>query len=81
MDGLKFLLKLTRLSESDSSAFSSSKSDYGAEEEEEEKNRFWKFDLSAPDVKSASRNNPGRRPAFRENTGWSEFNMSVLTPD
>ena len=60
MDGLKFLFKLPRLSESVRSAFSSSvKSDYGAEEEEEEKkkNRFWKFDLSAPDVKSASRKN------------------------
>ena len=55
MDGLKFLFKLTRLSESVDSAFSSSvKSDYGAEEKEE--NRFWKFDLSVPDVKSASRN-------------------------
>ena len=59
LDGLKFLFKLPRLSVSESvhSAFSSSvKSDYGAEEEKEE-NRFWKFDLSAPDVKSASRNN------------------------
>ena len=59
LDGLKFLFKLPRLSESVDSAFSSSvKSDYGAKEEEKkkEKNRFWKFDLSAPDVKSASRN-------------------------
>ena len=56
MDGLKFLFKLTSLSESVRSAFSSSvKSDYG-EEKEEKENRFWKFDLSAPDVKSASRN-------------------------
>ena len=57
LDGLKFLFKLPRLSESVHSAFSSSvKSDYGAEKEKEEKeNRFWKFDLSAPDVKSASR--------------------------
>ena len=56
LDGLKFLFKLTRISESVDSAFSSSvKSDYGAKEEEQ-KNRFWKFDLSAPDVKSASRN-------------------------
>ena len=54
LDGLKFLFKLPRLSESVDSAFSSSvKSDYGAKEQ----NRFWKFDLSAPDVKSASRNN------------------------
>ena len=60
LDGLKFLFKLPRLSESVHSAFSSSvKSDYGAQKkkEKEEKNRFWKFDLSAPDVKSASRNN------------------------
>ena len=60
LDGLKFLFKLPRLSESVHSAFSSSvKSDYGAqkkEKKEKEKNRFWKFDLSAPDVKSASRN-------------------------
>ena len=60
MDGLKFLFKLPRLSESVHSAFSSSvKSDYGAQkkkEKKEKKNRFWKFDLSAPDVKSASRN-------------------------
>ena len=56
MDGLKFLFKLPRLSESVDSAFSSSvKSDYGAQQKEE-KNRFRKFDLSAPDVKSASRN-------------------------
>ena len=58
LDGLKFLFKLPRLSESVDSAFSSSvKSDYGEEKEEEKKkkNRFWKFDLSAPDVKSASR--------------------------
>ena len=56
LDGLKFLFKLPRLSESVHSAFSSSvKSDYGAEQKEKEKNRFWKFDLSAPDVKSASR--------------------------
>ena len=55
LDGLKFLFKLPRLSESVHSAFSSSvKSDYGAEKK---KNRFWKFDLSAPDVKSASRKN------------------------
>ena len=54
LDGLKFLFKLPRLSESVDSAFSSSvKSDYSAKEE----NRFSKFDLSAPDVKSASRNN------------------------
>ena len=54
LDGSNFLLKLTKLSESVHSAFSSSvKSDYGAKEK---KNRFWKFDLSAPDVKSASRN-------------------------
>ena len=59
LDGSNFLFKLTRLSESVRSAFSSSvKSDYGAEEKEKEKeNRFWKFDLSAPDVKSASRKN------------------------
>ena len=59
MDGLKFLFKLPRLSESVHSAFSSSvKSDYGAEKEKEKKkNRFSKFDLSAPDVKSASRKN------------------------
>ena len=59
LDGLKFLFKLPRLSESVHSAFSSSvKSDYGAQKEKkEEKNRFWKFDLSAPDVKSASRKN------------------------
>ena len=56
LGGLKFLFKLPRLSESVDSAFSSSvKSDYGAKEQKE--NRFWKFDLSAPDVKSASRNN------------------------
>ena len=57
LDGLKFLFKLPRLSESVDSAFSSSvKSDYGEEKEKEKKkNRFWKFDLSAPDVKSASR--------------------------
>ena len=55
LDGLKFLFKLPRLSESVDSAFSSSvKSDYGAQQKKE--NRFWKFDLSAPDVKSASRN-------------------------
>ena len=60
LDGLKFLFKLSRLSESVHSAFSSSvKSDYGAQKEkkQKEKNRFSKFDLSAPDVKSASRNN------------------------
>ena len=60
LDGLKFLFKLPRFTESVRSAFSSSmKSDYGAEkkEEEEKENRFSKFDLSAPDVKSASRNN------------------------
>ena len=62
LDGLNFLFKVPRLSESVRSAFSSSvKSDYGAEKKEKEKkekeNRFWKFDLSAPDVKSASRNN------------------------
>ena len=59
LDGLKFLFKLPRLSESVHSAFSSSvKSDYGAKEQKKEKkNRFWKFDLSAPDVKSASRKN------------------------
>ena len=60
LDGLKFLFKLPRFTESVRSAFSSSmKSDYGAEkkkEEEEKENRFSKFDLSAPDVKSASRN-------------------------
>ena len=58
LDGLKFLFKLPRFTESVRSAFSSSmKSDYGAEEKEKEKeNRFSKFDLSAPDVKSASRN-------------------------
>ena len=58
MDRLEFLFKLPRLSESVDSAFSSSvKSDYGAQKEKEKKkNRFWKFDLSAPDVKSASRN-------------------------
>ena len=56
LDGLKFLFKLPRLSESVDSAFSSSvKSDYGAQKKEK-KNRFSKFDLSAPDVKSASRN-------------------------
>ena len=56
LDGLKFLFKLTRLSESVHTAFSSSvKSDYGAKEKKKE-NRFSKFDLSAPDVKSASRN-------------------------
>ena len=56
LDGLKFLFKLPRLSESVHSAFSSSvKSDYGEEKEKKKKNRFWKFDLSAPDVKSASR--------------------------
>ena len=55
-DGSYFLFKLPRLSESVDSAFSSSvKSDYG-EKEQKEKNRFRKFDLSAPDVKSASRN-------------------------
>ena len=51
LDGLKFLFKLPRLSESVDSAFSSSvKSDYGAQKKEKkkEKNRFWKFDLSAP---------------------------------
>ena len=59
LDGLKFLFKLPRLSESVHSAFSSSvKSDYGAQKEQK-KNRFWKFDLSAPDVKSASRNKSG----------------------
>ena len=58
LDGLKFLFKLPRLSESVHSAFSSSvKSDYGAQKEQKKKNRFWKFDLSAPDVKSASRKN------------------------
>ena len=58
MDGSYFLFKLPRLSESVDSAFSSSvKSDYDAEEEKEKENRFSKFDLSAPDVKSASRNN------------------------
>ena len=58
LDGLKFLFKLPRLSESVDSAFSSPvKSDYGAKEEEKKENRFSKFDLSAPDVKSASRNN------------------------
>ena len=60
LDGLKFLFKLPRLSESVHSAFSSSvKSDYGAKKKKKEKkkNRFWKFDLSAPDVKSASRKN------------------------
>ena len=59
LDGSNFLFKLPRLSESVDSAFSSSvKSDYGAKEKKKEKkNRFWKFDLSAPDVKSASRNN------------------------
>ena len=58
LDGLKFLFKLPRFTESVRSAFSSSmKSDYGAEKKEEKKkNRFSKFDLSAPDVKSASRN-------------------------
>ena len=56
LDGLKFLFKLPRFTESVRSAFSSSmKSDYGAEKKEKE-NRFSKFDLSAPDVKSASRN-------------------------
>ena len=58
LDGLKFLFKLPRFTESVRSAFSSSmKSDYGAEkkEEKEKENRFSKFDLSAPDVKSASR--------------------------
>ena len=56
LDGLKFLFKLPRLSESVHTAFSSSvKSDYGAKQKK--KNRFSKFDLSAPDVKSASRNN------------------------
>ena len=60
LDGLKFLFKLPRLSESVHSAFSSSvKSDYGAKEKEK-KNIFWKFDLSAPDVKSASRKNTFR---------------------
>ena len=55
LDGLKFLFKLTRLSESVHTAFSSSvKSDYGAQQKEKE-NRLSKFDLSAPDVKSASR--------------------------
>ena len=61
LDGLKFLFKLPRLSESVHTAFSSSvKSDYGAKQKKKKKkkkNRFWKFDLSAPDVKSASRNN------------------------
>ena len=58
LDRLEFLFKLPRLSESVHSAFSSSvKSDYGAKEQKEKKNRFWKFDLSAPDVKSASRKN------------------------
>ena len=57
LDGLKFLFKLPRFTESVRSAFSSSmKSDYGAEKKKEEENRFSKFDLSAPDVKSASRN-------------------------
>ena len=63
LDGLKFLFKLPRFTESVRSAFSSSmKSDYGAEKKKEEKkeNRFSKFDLSAPDVKSASRKNPGK---------------------
>ena len=56
MNGSNFLFKLTKLSESVPRAFSSSvKSDYGAQQKEE-KNRFRKFDLSAPDVKSASRN-------------------------
>ena len=56
LDGSNFLSKLPRLSESVDRAFSSSvKSDYGAKKEKQ-KNRFWKFDLSAPDVKSASRN-------------------------
>ena len=50
--------KLPRFSESVDSAFSSAvKSDYGAKEEKKKENRFSKFDLSAPDVKSASRNN------------------------
>ena len=63
LDGSNFLFKLTKLSESVHSAFSSSvKSDYGAKQQQKKKkkNRFWKFDLSAPDVKSASRNNTGR---------------------
>ena len=60
LDGLKFLFKLPRLSESVHTAFSSSvKSDYGAKKEKKE-NRFWKFDLSAPDVKSASRKHEKR---------------------
>ena len=53
LDGLKFLFKLPRLSESVDSAFSSSvKSDYGAQQKKKkkEKNRFSKFDLSAPDL-------------------------------
>ena len=57
LDGLKFLFKLPRLSESVHSAFSSSvKSDYGAQKKKKDKkeNRFWKLDLSAPDVKSAA---------------------------
>ena len=62
LDGLKFLFKLPRLSEAVHSAFSSSvKSDYGAQKKEKEKNRFWKFDLSAPDVKSASRKKIGHK--------------------
>ena len=57
LDGLKFLFKLPRLSESVHTAFSSSvKSDYGAKQKKKKENRFSKFDLSAPDVKSASRN-------------------------
>ena len=69
LDGLKFLFKLPRLSESVDSAFSSSvKSDYGAQKKEKkkEKNRFWKFDLSAPDVKSASRKN-----TIRDTDPWA----------
>ena len=58
LDGLKFLFKLPRFSESVRTAFSSSmKSVYGAQEQKKKKNRFRKFDLSAPDVKSASRKN------------------------
>ena len=59
LDGLKFLFKLPRFSESVHTAFSSSmKSDYGAQKEKEKKkkeNRFRSFPWRVPKVKSASR--------------------------
>ena len=77
LDGLKFLFKLTRLSESVHTAFSSSvKSDYGAKEKKKKENRFSKFDLSAPDVKSASRNNIPN-PNKKNNVEFSPLQLGV----